>query len=495
MAISLSNGANAGLFDQLKKDLSKMQEQVEGLQQGGNLPKIQTPNTNNSTSIKSSTSNNATTDTSNAGMVKGEAKVEYICRQHWQTGKVNPDTVFKKLPKGNKKILESDFGLSIDAVDLTLNNAPKKGGDKEVASLAFYTNAFETGAMAYVFDQFLKTKGKRSEYLSIIKQVANSNAGFSADKKALKRDAQQMYGIILLYYNAKGVDGFSYLKNASKGDVSKALISTYHIGHRAYFGIKEGRDLSKAANWMLKSFNAVEQRQRDANSGQTAIPLGREFADLVKNEFYALVSEPDYGRRDLYRDLIQQAQQMQASFAQEMENAKGQVPDITSVTKAYLKKRKIVEIKILRSIGDEERAGQEEQLLQKFVDDKNLDDQKNDDFSWISEQTTAHIEEGLASVNALDDGEKKEFVESMGDLGSLMTEMERIKMGLTARVLMGEISLLSYAAAGPIVNGMKTGCDLYDRLKNVGKKVGAPIGEVTFSGDTSVVEDSFDLGS
>ena len=157
MTIYLSNVANAGLFDQLKKDLSKMQEQVEGLQQGGNLPKIETPTNNNSMSRSNSGTMAAS---SNAGGAPGEAEVEYLCRQHWQTGKVNPATVFKNLPNGNIKLLESDFSLSTDALDLTINNPRKKGGDSEIASLALYTNAYETGAMAYVFDQFLKTKGK-----------------------------------------------------------------------------------------------------------------------------------------------------------------------------------------------------------------------------------------------------------------------------------------------------------------------------------------------
>ena len=52
--------------------------------------------------------------------------------------------------------------------------------------------------------------------------------------------------------------GMKYLKAAAKSN-PKLFISTYQMGHRAYKGIDQPINLSTAANWMLKSYNAFRK--------------------------------------------------------------------------------------------------------------------------------------------------------------------------------------------------------------------------------------------
>jgi len=458
--------AKAGLFDKLKKDLSKVQEQVENLQQGGSIPLSNAPSSN---------SNNISVQPNQNQSGASEETVQAACHQHWRTGKVNPDTIFNKLPSANIDLLKSDFSLASNEINVFLNNPPRNK-DNTISSLAMYENAYETGVMSSVFSQYLKTTESKAAYLSIVKQLADKDAGFSSDKKAIKRDAQQMYGLILLYHGAKGKNGFDYFKAATKGDSANSIIATYQFGHRAY----KNQDLTKAANWMLKSYQAVDKRRLEKAGNQTAIPLGKEFTNLVMNEFHSLVSEPGYPRRELYADLLAQTQQMHASMQDSMQNARGNTPEIQAIIKSYNKKQSEVISEIYRSIGDEQKAGIEEQRLKKYLNDMALDDQKNSDFAYQSIATYANIQKGLSNIKSLDGSQKKEFSIAMTHLGELVLETEHLKKVMFSQWALGNISLTEFGTTAPIFNGGQVACSLLENLQTVGTKIGAPKKDIVF---------------
>ena len=125
--------------------------------------------------------------------------------------------------------------------------------------------------------------------------MADKKVGFNTTAKAFKRDAQQAYGVILLYYQGIGANksaGMKYLKAAAKSNPKKSFISTYQMGHRAYKGIDQPINLSTAANWMLKSYNAVQERQIKTDQFESVLMLDPAFVSLVESEFISLVSEP-----------------------------------------------------------------------------------------------------------------------------------------------------------------------------------------------------------
>ena len=190
----------------------------------------------------------------------------------------------------------------------------------------------------------------------------------------------------------------------------KLFIATYQLGHRAYFGIEEPKNLTKAANWMLKSYEAVQERKRSATYAETALPLSESFIRLVTDEFLELVADPSYNRRELYADLVQAAQSMRESMAQSMQNAKGRSPGIEAITKAYLSRESQINASIMRAIGQEAQATIEEQRLQKFADDQSKDAERYSDYSYTSTETRQFIISELKNIKSLDASQKQKFI-------------------------------------------------------------------------------------
>lgn len=471
----LSQVAHAGLFD----DLKKMQQGLEQLQ-SGNMPEAPSGSGNTGPLGMGSTASSGDVNADAAG----QDTVDAACRAAMQEGKVNAAAIFKTLPKPNIQLLKSDFSIAPEKINTELNRAPKANElNADVVSLELYRNAFETGVIASLFSQFLDTFGNKADYMSIMKQVANSDKGYDKKKGAMKRDAQQAYGIMLLYYQSRGANastGLDYLKAPAKGDSTKAMISTYHLGHRAYYGIEEPRNLSKAASWMLKSYEAVERRKR---SGMTSVPLSESFIQLVNNEFLELVADPAYARREMYADLSQAAQSMRASMTQLMQNAKGRSPGIEAITKAYLIRESQISASIMRAIGQEAQATIEEQRLQKFADDQSKDDEKYSDYAYTSSESRAFIVSELKNVKALDANQKQKFSDAMRELALLTIEMKRIERHMIGQIATGQIDIMQMTVADPVFTSVKVTCKLYDALNDVGTKMGAPKADVVFSSD------------
>ena len=131
-----------------------------------------------------------------------QKKLECICRDTEIEGStVNKAKVLKSLPSPNisllgvisREILQRLMCCSTKPLDAST-------AGEDVLSLDWYKNAFESPEFAVVYSHFLKTKEK-ADLISQIKQVADKKAGFNTTAKAFKRDAQQAYGVILLYYS------------------------------------------------------------------------------------------------------------------------------------------------------------------------------------------------------------------------------------------------------------------------------------------------------
>ena len=470
---------NAGLFD----DLQKMQKDLQNLQ-SGNIPKAPSAGGNATSSAGMSGMASGASGTAMSGDAAAKDTVDSACRTYWREGRVNSASMFKKLPRPNIQLLKNDFSIAPDKINTELNRAPdatKQNAD--IASLELYINAFESGEIASLFSQFLGTVGNKADYMSIMKQAADAKSGFDSKKKAIKRDAQQAYGIMLLYYQSRGANastGMKYLKAAAKSGPKKAFIATYQLGHRAYFGIGEAQNLTKAATWMLKSYEAVQIRSNADSAGQTAIPLSEGFIRLVTDEFMELVSHPSYKRRAQYAELAQAAQNMQNDLAQSMQNAKGRSPSIVGITEAYLARETQINAKILRAIGQEERATIEEQRVQKFVNDQSKDAEKYNDYSYTSSETRQFLVSALQNVKSFDATQKQKFSDAMGELALLTIEMNRISRHIVSQFASGNIDMMQMYLAQPVFTSTKVTCNLYDALNGVGTKLGAPKAAVKF---------------
>ena len=491
-AFSLNSSvAGAGLFD----DLNKMGKQLQlQLEQGGGF-KIPSPdssglNVPDATGGETADSNSSIVKGGGSGSIVGCTSVDTVeCACKTLTGFVDDAAVLLRLPRANVQVLSSDFSMPVNEINTELVQplrADESNGD--VASLELYRNAFETAEIASLYSQFLETAGKKADFASILKQLADEDVGFQAKKKPVKYDAMQAYGIILLYYQSRGSKastGFNYLKTAAKERPKTAMIATYQLGHRAYFAIGEARNLSKAAAWMGKAYEVIEEKKREDLRGMLAIPLSQEFHSLVTNEFMSLVSEPDYARRDMYAELIKSAKQMEASVADSMRNSSGKQPELIAIQKAFLRKESEINAKILRAIGQEERATIEEQRLQKFVDDQAADAEKYDDYEYTSSETREFLTSALANINKLDDKQKKIFSDATGELALLAIESNRIRLYFLGKWASGNVDILNDAAAGRVIfDNRNVACNQHKRLNAVSVKLGAPKASVVFNSDS-----------
>lgn len=476
----LSQTAHAGLFD----DLKKLQQDLEQLE-SGNMP--QAPSSSGNSNViggDGSASGSATIGGGSDADAANEGTVVSICRRALREGNVDAAKIFKMLPKPNIQLLKSDFSTAPENINTELNRAPKGNElNADVPSLELYRNAFETGEVASLFSQFLDTVGNKADYSSIMKQLADAEAGYDKKKNAMKRDAQQAYGIILMYFQSRGANasnGFDYLKASVEGAATNAMIATYQLGHRAYYGIKEPKNLSKAASWMLKSYESVNKRKSLDAKAKTSVPLSEAFIQLVTDEFLELVDDPAYARRDLYANLIQSAQSAHDSMAQSMKNTKGRTPGVEAITRAYLIRESQINASIMRAIGQEAQATIEEQRLQKFADDMSKDAEKFSDFSTETAGTREFISSGLEKIGSLDASQKQKVSDAMRELAFLAIEMKDIERYLITQYATGQLDLLQMTVAQPLFRSVKVTCKVYDELTDVGTKMGAPKPDVTF---------------
>ena len=485
--------ANAAFAFDLKALQKEMEAAVQQLDKGGGLklPNLSggVPSVGGIPSIGGTPSVSGATVDETGCSGSGQKKVECICTDVQIEGaSVNKARVLKSLPSPNTSILGSDFSGEIAALNVLLNKPlDESTAGQDVLSLDWYKNTFESPEFAVVFSHFLKTTEK-ADLISQIKQVADKKAGFDTTAKAFKRDAQQAYGVILLYYQGVGANssaGMKYLKAAAKSNPTKSFISTYQMGHRAYKGIDQPINLSTAANWMLKSYNAVQERQNKTDLVESVLTLNPAFVSLVESEFISLVSEPNYKRRELYASLIQKAAQMREGLTQAVKDAKGLSPSVAQTERAYLIRMGEIHGMLLRSTGNAQKAtGLEERVL-KFKQDRDWSDQKSKDLRISMSGTDEMIKEVIGGMGAMSEKQDQEFRKSMTELAVLVTDLFKIRMNLIQKAARGEYTPLEVVAATPLLNSVAESCLMFNTLNNEITKKGKPAVVVSDIGEDS----------
>lgn len=257
------------------------------------------------------------------------------------------------------------------------------------------------------------------------------------------------------------------------------------MGHRAYKGIDQPINLSTAANWMLKSYNAVQERQIKTDQFESVLTLDPAFVSLVESEFISLVSEPNYKRRELYASLIQQAEQMRQGMNRAVKDAKGQSPSIAATERAYLIRMGEIHAMLLRSTGNAQKAtGLEERVL-KFKQDRDWSDQKSKDLRISIPGTDKMIKEVIGGMGAMSEKQDQEFRKSMRALAVLVTDLYKIRGYLIQKAMKGEYSPLELAAAKPLLGSVSDSCLMLDTLNNEITKKGKPAVVVSDIGEDS----------
>lgn len=228
-------------------------------------------------------------------IVNSSKTVNMYCRP-----KSSPN-IYKKLAKPDIKKLEKSFGMTAVEIEKMLQRRPNSSLPY-LPDMSVIRDGFDSPEVTELFFNFLNNKNLQD--LSILLTTSEKQ---SFDKKGKQRvaDAKFAYGIIHLFYRNKGGNeklGNKYIKEAAKKNQYGAR---YIEGMRWYLGLDRQRNLTNAATWMRPSYEQAYKRKGD-------------FSNLVQDSFFDIVFHPNYPQRDLYINLMQEAQRIKAEMTQQV---------------------------------------------------------------------------------------------------------------------------------------------------------------------------------
>jgi len=163
---------------------------------------------------------------------------------------------------------------------------------------------FESPEITELFENFITNPNVND--LAVL-LTTSEKSSFSKASQIISNDAKFAYSVLHLHYAKVGGNaqlGEKLLKEAAKKNQYGAR---YIEGMRWYYGYGRNPNLTNAATWMRPSYEIAEKK-KDV------------FSDIVVNTFYEIVFHPNYPQRDLYIDLMANAQEMRAELTQQMSN-------------------------------------------------------------------------------------------------------------------------------------------------------------------------------
>jgi len=211
--------------------------------------------------------------------------------------------IYKKLQKPNLKKLEKSFGMPVSQIEAMLQQ-PGGSGLPFLPNLDIIKFGFDSPEISELFENFISNPNVND--LAVLLATSEKS---SFDKKAqvITADAMFAYGVLHLHYARIGGNsqlGEKLIKEAAK---KNQYGSRYIEGMRWYYGYDRNPNLTNAATWMRPSYEMAEKK-KDV------------FSDIVVNTFYEIVFHPSYPQRDLYVELMANAQQARANLTQQINN-------------------------------------------------------------------------------------------------------------------------------------------------------------------------------
>lgn len=294
--------------------------------------------------------------------------------------------IYKKLQKPNLKKLEKSFGMSVDQIEAMLQQ-PSGSGLPYIPNLDIVKFGFDSPEITELFENFISNPNVND--LAVLLATSEKS---SFDKKAqvITADAMFAYGVLHLHYSRVGGNskiGEKLLKEAAKKNQYGAR---YIEGMRWYYGYGRSPNLTNAATWMRPSYEIAETK-KDI------------FSDVIVNTFYEIVFHPNYPQRDLYVELMANAQQARANLVQEFNN--NNVP-----SSAMLFRQQAIDLLVWRSeilieLGEILEMGNEVEAyrltVQDIVNKSNMDTILNE-LMVVSNAFQQETEIELAKFNQLE---------------------------------------------------------------------------------------------
>lgn len=286
--------ASAGLFD----DLKAIKNKIEGA--------TKNKSTNNDASKSEATVSSPSTSNNASAIANSNKFINFVCDSSPKSN------IYNKLGKPDMALVTKDFNKNESQIKAMLKLSSEVNLPY-LTTLDQYVQAFDSDEVTELFSNFVKSPNTRD--LSIMASTMNTQS-FDKKKKIIAADAQFAYGLIHLFFHNVGGNkdfGNKLIKEAAKKN---------QYGARFIEGLKWARgygrnvNLKNAASWMRPAYEISAKRDGD-------------LAQVIENEFFEIVLNPNYLNRDLYVDLIQAAEEQKQSFEQQLSQSSGNISDAT----------------------------------------------------------------------------------------------------------------------------------------------------------------------
>jgi len=339
-------------------------------------------------------------------------RINFICS-------VKKLDIYKKLQKPNLKKLEKSFGMPVSQIEAMLQQ-PGGSGLPYLPNLDIIKLGFDSPEISELFENFIINPNVSD--LAVL-LATSEKSSFGKESQLISADAKFAYGVLHLHYARIGGNaqlGEKLLKEAAKKNQYGAR---YIEGMRWYYGYGRNPNLTNAATWMRPSYE-IAGKKKDV------------FSDIVVNTFYEIVFHPSYPQRDLYVELMANAQQMRAELTQQMSS--NNVPSSAMVFRQQTADLLIRRAELLIELGEILNMGDKVEAyrltVQDMVNKSNMDTILNE-LMVVSDAFQQETKIELAKFNQMEgDGLQKlqalhnKNVEFAADTHSLLFQYSTVTL-------------------------------------------------------------------
>jgi len=372
LGVVLATGAEANLFKELKKALDGVDKQLAPGTSGNGTSGNGTTGNGASQSGGSSGGSNIASNGSSAqadDFGDSESFIRKICEP------LPTSSIYKKLAKPDFKTVEKEFGRSQDQLDVAFRKF-RPVSHPYLINFDIYKTGFATDEVEELFANFARRPNAKDLAVMIATAKAQS---FDVKKKAWAADAKLAYGLVHLFFPDAGGRpdiGERMIKDAAK---SNQFAARYIEGLRWYKGYGRDVNLTNAVSWMRPGYEEAQNMPGD-------------LAHIIEDTFMRLVVEPGYEGRDLYIDLIAEAEKNRAALQAQMQANSGNSavtqalrPQVMELTR--MRGELLIDLATLGEVGSE---------VEKFKADYNM-------LASQSDPSVATVNELIVKTAAFDD--------------------------------------------------------------------------------------------
>ena len=468
-------------------DLKKLQEGLNQLKEQQNSGDNSNPLGNlmkNLQGTAKSMSGQLNQNSGSGGIVQGQKLSGNTSSSNTKVAKLicepNIPKLIKNLPGANITNLEQDFGKSSNEIKKLLSSIPNKINDPIVSSLNAFSGAFETKEIEALFSQFISKKDLNT--LSQLREISGVKAGFSADKKQIKADANFAYGLIHYFYSNSGGNrnlGIQYIKNGAGSPDNIGSLVVY--GAWQFYGINVPQNIMNGNKMAMDGYNRAFDKSLSVNTPQHKFHNLEKFT-LGEKIFLEIAADNRNPYKNQYQNQLAQAAQIQKDI--EKDFAKSAKYDRKSGWFPLIIAQQNRQHDLLSRIGDEFLGMADEfaSLKAKYLTLKGKvsnDNQLIERMVMINKEMADKIKTALMQKDSADEKGKKVITNLQHDNEIMIMQNHKLGLSMVASVFsgggLGGAGFSEMTKIGEVV-GMyqNVACQVYGDIKRYAKRTNLP---------------------